>query len=190
MLAGFLGGVAAVTFPRERFFAPCHERWRAESTVRDTPRAHSFGIVDRGERIGDGAGITRSNQPSDFPAIAQEYERGPELHFEGASERAPASIGNLNVAYARVSSECGRDNLLGGTTVAATWATELKQGWTGESVDVGTFGFFSYIVSFESHINGCSLAIEFRYPGLEPVATTSNSPGVLGHVGCRQLAYW
>ena len=66
-------------------------------------RMHSFGNVDFGERIRDAFHVAGPYQPPNFMAVAQEYERGPELDLEGTSKPASARIGNLDMAYARMS---------------------------------------------------------------------------------------
>jgi len=116
-------------------------------------RTHSFGNVDSGEGFSDVTRISGSNQSRDFIAVAQKHECGPELDLEGASKRASARISNLDMSYARMSGECGRQKRLGRETVSAYWASEFEQRWPGKQIDLGALRFSNCILFVHRHVN-------------------------------------
>lgn len=116
--------------------------------------AHNSAAIDPGESINDYARIFWPNQSRYFMAVAQEYERGPELDREGAPKPTAAPIGNPDMAHARMSREGGRNKRLGRTAVAACRATELQHRGAGQLVYLGAVGFAGCILVVDCHVIG------------------------------------
>jgi hypothetical protein len=127
------------------------------NSLRMTGRTYSFGNVDSGEGISDATRVAGANQSRNFIAVAQEYECGPQLDFVGASKPTSARISNLDMSYARMSGECGRQKRLGRETVSAYWTSEFEQRWSGKQIDLGAFRFANCILFVDRHVNASLL---------------------------------
>src|SRR5690349_17650473 len=84
--------------------------------------------------LADAGGVARAHEARGLRAVAQEDERGPELHAEGAAEPAAAGVLDLDVPQV-VPRERLLDERLRAPAVAAPGAAELEQRRARKLVD-------------------------------------------------------
>src|SRR5438132_1019808 len=105
------------------------------------PRTDRVGLnIDSGERFLDLVAVIRPHELRCLLAVAQEDERRPELHAEGAAKALAARVGDLDVAHARVLRDRLGDQRLRAPAPAAPRAAELEQRRSLERVDLGALG--------------------------------------------------
>src|SRR4051812_421511 len=74
---------------------------RAATRFGPAPMGGLRGRLDAREGVVDRRRIVRTHEPCHLRPVAQEYERGPELHAIRAAEGASAAVGDAHVAHAR-----------------------------------------------------------------------------------------